>query len=71
MLRVRLSAPMRATSPREQGVPLDAGASCGMVQRTRGRKGKRRAAALADVTALTGTEGLTDQTESLAREDRN
>jgi len=37
----------------EQGVPLDAGASCGMVRRTRGRKEKRRAAAGTDpATAL-------------------
>ena len=31
---------------------------------------ERRAAALADLTALTGTEELTGQTESLAREDK-
>ncbi|MBQ4442598.1 MAG: hypothetical protein II899_10925 [Bacteroidales bacterium] len=34
MLRIRLLAPMRANCPRGQDVPLDAGASCGMVQRT-------------------------------------
>ena len=51
---------------RQGGMETTASRSC----RTRNLR-ERRAAALADLTALTGTEGLTGQTESLAREGRN